>query len=319
MFLSVSRIEGGNGLDYTVNTAVKTADNNTAETQAFNREEWLRQKNAERESAYRMMDEMADLIKTRTGDLRNFLDLMIQFPRHSVGNLMLIAAQMPDATDLREFNEWKGLGTSIKKGQTGIMLLEPGKEFTRSDGTSGMRYNVKRVFDIKQTRALSNPPVPFLFLPQPLLAALYNDPVCGVEVDGTMTGTKGDDAVYDPEKGVIRVAKVSRMSNLIVPLARETAKAYLCSGDSVPEHADEMALCVSYVFCKRKGADVSNIDLSAVKDGIKDLNPRQIRRMMDKVKDVASAMREQMNRYFREQKEQREAQQEKEAESELEI
>ena len=80
-----------------------------------------------------------------------------------------------------------------------------------------------------------------------------------------------------------------------------------------------MALCVSYVFCKRKGADVSNIDLSAVKDGIKDLNPRQIRRMMDKVKDVASAMREQMNRYFREQKEQREAQQEKEAESELEI
>ena len=301
-------------MENNIKTAVKIS-----ETVTFDKGEWMRQKNAERESTYRMADEMADLVKTRASDLRNCLDLMIRFPRHSVGNLLLIAAQMPDATDLRDFNEWKSLGTSIKKGQTGIMLLEPGKEFVRKDGTKGMSYNVKRVFDIKQTKALSNPPVPFPFFPQPLLAALYNDPVCGVEVDETMTGRKGDDALYDPEKGIIRVARVNRISDLIVPLARETARAYLYSGDSAPEHAYETALCASYVFCKRKGADVEGIDLSEVTAGIKDLNPRQVRRLLTRVKDVTSAMRDQMNRYFREQKEQREAQAEKETESDLEI
>ena len=39
----------------------------------------------------------------------------------------------------------------MKKNQKGIVILEPGDEYTREDGSIGVSYNPKKVFDITQT------------------------------------------------------------------------------------------------------------------------------------------------------------------------
>ena len=61
--------------------------------------------------------------------------MQARFDRYSVGNAVLITAQKADATQLSDFKGWKNNGVFIKKGESGIVLLEPGEEYTKEDGT----------------------------------------------------------------------------------------------------------------------------------------------------------------------------------------
>lgn len=48
---------------------------------------------------------------------------------------------MPEATRLADFKTWKDNDLYIKKGESGITILEPGDEYTREDGSVGVSYN----------------------------------------------------------------------------------------------------------------------------------------------------------------------------------
>jgi len=56
---------------------------------------------------------------------RLFLSTMAKFHEYSIGNLILIAIQKPDATRVAGFNTWKDLGRWVKKGEKGISILAP--------------------------------------------------------------------------------------------------------------------------------------------------------------------------------------------------
>lgn len=56
---------------------------------------------------------------------RLFLSTMARFHDYSIGNLILIAIQKPDATHVAGFNTWKDLGRWVKKGEKGIAILAP--------------------------------------------------------------------------------------------------------------------------------------------------------------------------------------------------
>jgi hypothetical protein len=56
---------------------------------------------------------------------RLFLSTMARFHDYSIGNLILIAIQKPDATRVAGFNTWKEFGRWVKKGEKGISILAP--------------------------------------------------------------------------------------------------------------------------------------------------------------------------------------------------
>jgi len=56
---------------------------------------------------------------------RLFLSTMAKFHDYSIGNLILIALQKPDATHVAGFNTWKDLGRWVTKGTKGIAILAP--------------------------------------------------------------------------------------------------------------------------------------------------------------------------------------------------
>lgn len=56
---------------------------------------------------------------------RLFLTTMSKFHDYSIGNLILIALQKPDATRVAGFHTWKDLGRWVKKGEKGISILAP--------------------------------------------------------------------------------------------------------------------------------------------------------------------------------------------------
>ena len=131
--------------------------NNTKKEKTFDKNAWIEKKQQERQEVYDLMDKTANEIKTDINKYKKYLDVQGRFDKYSVGNALVISATFPTATQIKEFDDWKEAGAFIKKGANGIKILEPGDSYTRSDGSSAISYNVKKMFDISQTTSTQKP------------------------------------------------------------------------------------------------------------------------------------------------------------------
>ncbi|MDD4985817.1 MAG: ArdC-like ssDNA-binding domain-containing protein [Dehalococcoidales bacterium] len=61
----------------------------------------------------------------KSDNFRQFLTAMAKFHDYSMGNIILIMFQKPNATHVAGFNTWKDLGRFVKKGEKGIAILAP--------------------------------------------------------------------------------------------------------------------------------------------------------------------------------------------------
>src|SRR3984957_9826432 len=57
--------------------------------------------------------------------LTAYLDAMSRFHNYSLGNILEIARQRPDATRVAGMYAWNQLGRRVKKGERGIRILAP--------------------------------------------------------------------------------------------------------------------------------------------------------------------------------------------------
>ena len=67
--------------------------------------------------------------------LMQYLAAMARFHTYSFGNVMLIARQKPDATNVAGIRTWNLLGRLVKRGEKGILILAPmvGRKNKRKD------------------------------------------------------------------------------------------------------------------------------------------------------------------------------------------
>ena len=64
--------------------------------------------------------------------LTQYLGAMARFHTYSFGNVMLIARQKPDATNVGGIRTWNSLGRFVKRGEKGILILAPMVSYRRS-------------------------------------------------------------------------------------------------------------------------------------------------------------------------------------------
>ena len=57
--------------------------------------------------------------------LTAYLSAMAKFHTYSFGNIMLIARQKPEATNVAGIRTWNSLGRFVKRGEKGIFILAP--------------------------------------------------------------------------------------------------------------------------------------------------------------------------------------------------
>src|SRR5579862_9157935 len=67
----------------------------------------------------------ADLEAGKSEALKTYLAAVGRFRHYSWNNVLLIAAQRPNATQVAGFHAWHDLGRSVKKGEKGIMIFAP--------------------------------------------------------------------------------------------------------------------------------------------------------------------------------------------------
>lgn len=91
--------------------------------------------------------------------LMRYLDFMARFHRYSIGNMLMIMGQRPDAENVAGFRAWKEMGRWVKPGEKGIAIIAPMVVRTKDKDAEEKNpetrhlngFRVVHVFDVKQT------------------------------------------------------------------------------------------------------------------------------------------------------------------------
>ena len=277
----------------------------------FDKESWKEKKQLEREQAYTLIDTTAEEISEDGDKFKTYLDVQSRFDRYSVGNALLITAQMPQATKLRDFDSWKDNGVSIKKQQKGITILEPGEEYTRDDGSVGVSYNVKKVFDVSQTTSREKAKPAVHRDDRLLLKALINKSPATIKISEDLP--EGVGALYQPKTNEIAVRKGMDASDIFRSVSQELAHAELAAqnDDYSRSEAGFKAYCVSYMLCKKNGVDVGGYDFKNLPDNIREADAQSIRSELSSVRETADSISARMAKVLEANKAPRQQEQER--------
>ena len=266
------------------------------EDHPFDKEAWAEKKQAERQEVYELADATTQEVAADGDKYTAFLDVKSRLIHYSATNALLVLAQRPLATQLRDFESWKAEGVSIKRNESHIKILEAGDNYERPDGSIGTSWNVKRVFDVSQTNSRqSQRPTPQVGDRQLLQALIHKSPV---SIRGVNELPNNMGAYYDHEQDVIFVRRGMEAHDIFRSLSKEIAHAELAGADSNYTRAGAgfAAYSISYVVCKRYGVDVSGYDFSRLPDSFRDADPQSIRATLNEISDVAKDMTGRMSR-----------------------
>ena len=193
----------------------------------FDKEAWAAKKKAERDEVYALADATAEEVCADGGKFREYLDVQANFRHYSATNALLILAAKPDARRLGDKDFWRDQGVYIKRQEFGhpIKIVESNGEYTRDDGSIGVSYNIKHVYDISQTTSRMRAQPPVSHDARALLGALiYKKPVPIQSVDELPDGLG---ALYDHEQEAIFVCRGMEANDLFCEVSKALAQAEL--------------------------------------------------------------------------------------------
>lgn len=263
------------------------------QSEEFDKEAWAAQKKAERDEVYALADATAEEVCKDSGKFRDYLDVQANFRHYSATNALLILAFNKDARKLGDKDYWRDQGVYIKRQEFGrpIKIIESNGEYTRDDGSIGVSYNIKKVYDISQTTSRIKAQPPVSYDERALLNALiYKHPVPIQSVDDLPDDME---ALYDHDQKAIFVCRGMGASDLFYEVAKALAHAELAmtSEDYSYSNADFKAHCVSYILCKEFGIETDNLSFSPadfdIPKELSEAEPQEIRTELSEIRDTA--------------------------------
>ena len=262
----------------------------------FDKDAWAAKKQQERESAYELIDNTAMEIVSNGEIFQAYLDVQARFDRYSVGNALLITAQCPEATRLADFDTWKSSGVYVKRGEDGIVILEPGKEYEREDKSVGVSYDVKKVFDISQTNSRQRNAPTVARDERLLLKALINNAPCKMTITADLP--EHLNVAYNAEDNVILMRQGMDAPTIFRGLSQELARAHMVKNDCDCVSPAFTAYCVSYMLCKRNGIEVDTFRFSRIPEAYSEMDAQSIRKELGTMREIAGEISADMNRVF---------------------
>ena len=218
----------------------------------LSKEEYAQKKRAEKDAVYQMADESAREIVSDPEKFKSFLDTQSRIDRYSAVNALLIYKQYPQAVQLKDFDDWSKDNVKILKGTKSISILEP-VEYVKRDGTTGISYNVKKVFDISQTNG-KRPPAPTVDRdPKQLITTLLDSSPVNVEATNELPYPNMA-AFYNNEEQTLYVKRDVGDSVAVAQcVAQELGHAQLSINSDTYSRSDMgfQAVCIGYMLCKK--------------------------------------------------------------------
>lgn len=267
----------------------KNTDSSASVKQTFDKEDWAAKKQQQRNEVYALAEKTAEEIATKDTVLKGYLDTMSRFDLYSPTNSLLIYAQNPDATRIGDYEHWKEAGTPVNKGEKGMVILEPGPEYTREDGSSGVSYNTKSVFDIRQTSA----DVPEPMKPRnirSLCQSLVDASPVPVQLVAKLSGNndKAAGALYHPNQNRIEIIQGLDGPSIFRCLAQEVSLAQIDIAERECQSPEFVAYAASYVLCKKNGVDTQSYDFTRITELFMESDSKAVRSELTAIRDTVS-------------------------------
>lgn len=257
----------------------------------FDKEQWAAQKQAQRKEAYELIDNTCSEMMISGDSFRQYLDVQGRFDRYSVNNAILVSAQMPEATQLKEKAAWKQSRIYVNKDAQKVVILEPSKEYTRDDGSKAVGYNAKEVYDISETSAKDRQEAQEKKSMRELVSALIDaSPVPFVPVaDLEMP------AYYDSEQQSIFIRTGLNEEQLFVSMAKEVSAAVFDFKHNESREASEFkSYCVAYMVSSRYGVDTRGFNFSRLPKELAETDTQAFKGELGSMRDVLGEIQSEM-------------------------
>lgn len=257
----------------------------------FNKEEWAAQKQEQRKAAYELIDTTCEKMMADGGAFQQYLDVQGHFDRYSVNNAILVSAQMPEATQLKDYGSWKQNRAYVDKDAQKITILEPGKEYEREDGSKAVGYNAKVVYDISQTSAKDRQQPQESKTMRELVSAMIDaSPVSFVPVDDLELP-----AFYDSAQQSIFIKTGLNEEQLFVSMAKEVSAAVFEFKHKESRDASEFkSFCVAYMVSSRYGVDTKGFRFDNLPKEFAGMETQEFKGELGSMRDVLGEIQSDM-------------------------
>ena len=257
----------------------------------FDKAEWAAQKQAQRQEAYELIDNTCSEMMADGESFRQYLDVQGRFDRYSVANAVLVSAQMPDATQLKDYNAWKQSRVYVNKDAQKIVILEPSKEYTRDDGTKAVGYNAKVVYDISETSAKDRQQAQEPKTMRELVSAMIDAspvpfvPVADLEIP----------AYYDSKQQTIFIKTGLTEEQLFVSMAKEVSAAVFdFKHNESRDASDFKSFCVAYMVSTRYGVDPRGFSFDRLPREFSEMDTQVFKGELGSMRDVLGEIQSDM-------------------------
>ena len=257
----------------------------------FDKEEWAAAKQAQRKEAYELIDNTCSEMMADGESFRQYLDVQGRFDRYSVANAVLVSAQMPEATQLKDYNAWKQSRVYVNKDAQKIVILEPSKEYTRDDGTKAVGYNAKVVYDISETSAKDRQQAQEPKTMRELVSAMIDAspvpfvPVADLEIP----------AYYDSKQQTIFIKTGLSEEQLFVSMAKEVSAAVFdFKHNESRDASDFKSFCVAYMVSTRYGVDTRGFSFDRLPREFSEMDTQVFKGELGSMRDVLGEIQSDM-------------------------
>ena len=257
----------------------------------FDKAEWAAQKQAQRQEAYELIDNTCSEMMADGESFRQYLDVQGRFDRYSVANAVLVSAQMPEATQLKDYNAWKQSRVYVNKDAQKIVILEPSKEYTRDDGTKAVGYNAKVVYDISETSAKDRQEAQEKKSMRELVSAMIDAspvpfvPVADLEIP----------AYYDSKQQTIFIKTGLSEEQLFVSMAKEVSAAVFdFKHNESRDASDFKSFCVAYMVSTRYGVDTRGFSFDRLPREFSEMDTQVFKGELGSMRDVLGEIQSDM-------------------------
>ena len=252
-------------------------------SRAFNKEEWAAQKQEQRKETYELIDNTCSEMMANGNSFRQYLDVQGHFDRYSVNNAILVSAQMPEATQLKDYGSWKQSRVYVDKDAQKVTILEPGKEYQRDDGSKAVGYNAKVVYDVSQTSAKDRQQPQEQKNMRELVSAMIDaSPVSFVPVDDLELP-----AFYDSSQQTIFIKTGLSEEQLFVSMAKEVSAAVFdCKHKESRDDSDFKSFCVAYMVSSRYGVDTKGFSFDKLPKEFEGMETQEFKGELGSMRDV---------------------------------
>ena len=257
----------------------------------FDKAEWAAQKQAQRQEAYELIDNTCSEMMADGESFRQYLDVQGRFDRYSVANAVLVSAQMPEATQLKDYNAWKQSRVYVNKDAQKIVILEPSKEYTRDDGTKAVGYNAKVVYDISETSAKDRQQAQEPKTMRELVSAMIDAspvpfvPVADLEIP----------AYYDSKQQTIFIKTGLTEEQLFVSMAKEVSAAVFdFKHNESRDASDFKSFCVAYMVSTRYGVDTRGFSFDRLPREFSEMDTQIFKGELGSMRDVLGEIQSDM-------------------------